>query len=83
MIFLIHQSHIRVGATDGREEEKSRWPRCVRTPGETGDGERRGRERGDGVEIRRTFFHLFVVMKSHATSGLLGDSGTGPDGNRG
>ena len=28
----------------------------------TGDG------KGDGVEFRRFFFHLFVVMKSHATS---------------
>jgi GTPase SAR1 family protein len=27
-----------------------------------------GIERGDGVEFRRFFFHLFVVMKSHATS---------------
>ena len=24
--------------------------------------------KGDGVEFRRFFFHLFVVMKSHATS---------------
>ena len=25
-------------------------------------------KKGDGVEFRRFFFHLFVVMKSHATS---------------
>ena len=26
------------------------------------------RTKGDGVEFRRFFFHLSVVMKSHATS---------------
>jgi hypothetical protein len=36
--------------------------------GEKGDVSTPAGEKGDGVEFRRFFFHLFVVIKSHATS---------------